>query len=57
MLPWVCSLPLMVELRLVQGAAAAGLAAVTTAYLVERPAACGSAPPSAATWAVDGVPP
>ncbi|WP_406692636.1 MFS transporter [Saccharopolyspora sp. ID03-671] len=35
-LPWVHSFPLMVGLRLVQGAAVAGLAAVATAYLVDE---------------------
>lgn len=35
-LPWVHSFPLMVGLRLVQGAAIAGLAAVATAYLADE---------------------
>ncbi|WP_245775705.1 MFS transporter [Saccharopolyspora flava] len=35
-LPWVHSFPLMVGLRLVQGAAVAGLAAVATAYLADE---------------------
>lgn len=35
-LPWVHSFPLMVGIRLVQGAAIAGLAAVATAYLADE---------------------